>query len=986
MSHSSLRDAAAIASTLCRVAKGVVLSPNGANKVATSTSARPWPRQILKASSTVEKSDAANAAPSQSCSASSRPHREADASLQANPPISRPWPSKAFKAETVPTFSPAQCSTEDVKANQNIQGAVESSASTSAIPLKPSPPELAVTPSTATSSVDALAVKAAYETEHDAPEPRSITPHTITVENVSRTEDQPPATAAPVTKAQVLPEGEKVLKPEDVKFEIPPIREPSSLPVDFEEYDATKESKHVPLRAAKVPSSRLGRLLHYGGLGAGLAFGAAGSLLRASSGGTDGSAPSSMFMSEQNVARLVDKLSTMRGAALKLGQFLSIQETKLLPPQIEQVLLRVQNGANYMPVWQMNKVMSQELGGSDWRERHFKEFEDIPFASASIGQVHTAVLRNDFPDPKMAGQKVAVKVQFPGVLESIDSDLSYLRWLVSVSALLPKGLFLENTLRVLGRELKDECDYGREAEMGRRFGAILKDSSEFEVPKVVDSLCTGKVLTTEMMRGRPLSQASRYPQDTRDRIAQSILNLSLSELFRFRLMQTDPNWSNFLYNERTGKIQLIDFGATREYSKEFMDNWLQMLQAAIAGDYEECLTWSRKVGYLTGEESPGMERAHVDSMIALGEPFRPDAPNPYPFEHQTITDRVKAQIPLMLRERLTPPPQETYSLNRKLSGAFLLCARLKTHVSCRTLFEQIEADYSFGPEPAIASSSNSSTVNASSPFGSFSSEQRRYFHNAFRAAQQQEQTRLERRRYGRNLTDRFPRSKIVISQQVEGPSVSSLEVGDKVESLAAGPTASASMQETPANVVESDSKAGINLSRGATPAEVSTAETQPSHGSSSAAAEDADAQPSISMGPTTIRGIVIPLKPPPPGPEECCMSGCAHCAYDIYAEDLEDFHSRLSSVRNQLAQLSPPVTREEWREDLLGDYPASAESSAGAANTAASSEEDKKERAQREVDRVIGDLDPTMRAFLEMERKMKKQEREKAKQAQNSLN
>ena len=727
----------------------------------------------------------------------------------------------------------------------------------------------------------------------------------------------------------------------------------------MEEYDAVKESKHVPLRAAKVPSSRLGRLFHYGGLGAGLAFGAAGSLLRGASSSGDGATANSLFMSEQNVARLVDKLSTMRGAALKLGQFLSIQETKLLPPQIEQVLLRVQNSANYMPVWQMNKVMSQELGGSDWRERHFKEFEDIPFASASIGQVHSAVLRDDFPDPELAGQKVAVKVQFPGVLESIDSDLSYLRWLVSASALLPKGLFLENTLRVLGRELKDECDYQREAEMGRRFRAILHDSPEFEVPKVVDSLCTGKVLTTEMMRGRPLSQASRYPQATRDRIAQSILNLSLSELFRFRLMQTDPNWSNFLYNERTGKIQLIDFGATREYSKEFMDQWLQMLQAAIAGDYDECLIWSRKVGYLTGEESAAMERAHVESMIALGEPFRPDAPNPYPFEHQTITDRVKAQIPLMLRERLTPPPQETYSLNRKLSGAFLLCARLKAHVGCRTLFEQVEADYRLGPETgdASATASSSNPGSMSSPFTS--PEQRRHFSTAFRAARSQEQ-----RKRGRNLADRFPRSKIVLADTQT--STASSEVGDAVESLATRPTASPSMQETPANATESDSSSGIDVTRAATPAEVSTASTTQ--------------ETQTSMGPTTIRGIVIPLKPPPPGPEECCMSGCAHCAYDIYAEDLEDFHSRLSSVRTQLTQLEPPVTRDEWRADLLGEYPSSSTDSES--GKAGSGDDDVKERAQREVDRVIGDLDPTMRAFLEMERKLKKQEREKAKQSE----
>lgn len=739
-----------------------------------------------------------------------------------------------------------------------------------------------------------------------------------------------------------------------------------------EEYDAVKESKHVPLRAAKVPSSRIGRLFHYGGLGAGLAFGAAGSLLRgASSSGADGAAPNSVFMSEQNVARLVDKLSTMRGAALKLGQFLSIQETKLLPPQIEQVLLRVQNSANYMPIWQMNKVMSQELGGADWRERNFKEFDDIPFASASIGQVHSAVLRDDFPDAELAGKKVAVKVQFPGVLESIDSDLSYLRWLVSASALLPKGLFLENTLRVLGRELKDECDYEREAEMGRRFRTILHDSREFEVPKVVDGLCTSKVLTTEMMRGRPLSMASRYPQATRDRIAQSILNLSLSELFRFRLMQTDPNWSNFLYNERTGKIQLIDFGATREYSKEFMDNWLQMLQAAVASDYDSCLIWSRKVGYLTGDESAAMEQAHVESMIALGEPFRPDAPDPYPFEHQTITDRVKAQIPLMLRERLTPPPQETYSLNRKLSGAFLLCARLKAHVNCRQLFEQVEADYTFGPQPSQSVTASSSAATTTS-FGS--AEQRRQFHTAFRRAREEPSSVVPRRKHGRNLLDRFPRSKVVLSDEAAAPSQGSSEVGDRVESLAATPTASPSMQETPANAVEADSTESIDVSRSATPAEVTP----------TPAATVATPAANVSMGPTTIRGIVIPLKPPPPGPEECCMSGCAHCAYDIYAEDLEDFHSRLSSVRTQLAQLSPAVTRDEWRTDLLGDYP-SASPSDGSVSTgagSAESEHELRERAQREVDRVIGDLDPTMRAFLEMERKLKKQERERSNAAQ----
>lgn len=90
-----------------------------------------------------------------------------------------------------------------------------------------------------------------------------------------------------------------------------------------------------------------------------------------------------------------------------------------------------------------------------------------------------------------------------------------------------------------------------------------------------------------------------------------------------------------------------------------------------------------------------MRKAHVDSMVALGEPFRASAPRPFPFANQTITDQVRAQIPVMLRERLRPPPPETYSLNRKLSGAFLLCARLSANVDCHALFNRITQNYVF---------------------------------------------------------------------------------------------------------------------------------------------------------------------------------------------------------------------------------------------------------------------------------------------------
>lgn len=385
-----------------------------------------------------------------------------------------------------------------------------------------------------------------------------------------------------------------------------PLASPHSAPDDATAYDAGNE-RTAPLRAARVPSSRIGRLLHYGSLGAGLAWGSAGEYLRRAASPSSASS-SSVFLSAANVDRLVDKLSRMRGAALKLGQFLSIQDSHMLPPQVEEVLLRVQNRAHYMPAWQLERVMREELGEA-WRSK-FASFDERPFAAASIGQVHNAVLADPFPaQPHLAGRRVAVKVQFPGVAESIVSDLSNIKWLLVASSLLPRGLFLENSVRVLQSELRDECDYAREAEMGRSFRAHVHASERapgalrFEVPEVVDSLSTPRVLTTEFMYGRPLAYVAQLDQTTRDRIAHAIMELSLRELFEWHLMQTDPNWTNFLYNEQTQTIQLIDFGATRPYSDEFITLWLGLLRAAVSGDRAACEAWSVAIGYLSGGES-----------------------------------------------------------------------------------------------------------------------------------------------------------------------------------------------------------------------------------------------------------------------------------------------------------------------------------------------------------------------------------------------
>ncbi|XP_072930789.1 atypical kinase COQ8B, mitochondrial [Epargyreus clarus] len=438
-------------------------------------------------------------------------------------------------------------------------------------------------------------------------------------------------------------------------------------------------------KARVVPSSRIGRMISFGSLAAGLGVGTvaqyARNTIQSVTGRVDDTA--NTFLSPANAERIVDTLCKVRGAALKLGQLLSIQDDALISPELQRIFERVRQSADFMPNWQVEKVMVSQLG-PDWRGR-VQHFEEKPFAAASIGQVHLAVLHN--------GREVAMKVQYPGVAKGIDSDIDNLVGVLKVWNVFPKGMFIDNIVEVAKKELAWEVDYIREAECTRKFKQLLAPYPEYFVPEVIDDLCASEVITTELIDGTPLDKLFEADYETRKDIATKIMHLCLREMFVLRCMQTDPNWANFFYNTQTKQVILLDFGATREYSKDFIDQYIEIIKAASDSDREAILRMSRDMKFLTGYESKIMEDTHVDTVMIMGEVFTSEGSGEFDFGTQRTTRRIQALVPTILTHRLCPPPEEIYSLHRKLSGVFLLCSKLKVKMNCRVMFQDIYEQY-----------------------------------------------------------------------------------------------------------------------------------------------------------------------------------------------------------------------------------------------------------------------------------------------------
>lgn len=436
-----------------------------------------------------------------------------------------------------------------------------------------------------------------------------------------------------------------------------------------------------PPSGRPVPSGRLSRVGRLGGMAGRIA----GSMLtNGASEWLKGNRPglSDLLLTPSNITRIADQLATMRGAAMKVGQIISMDSGEFLPKELSEILARLREDAQPMPEQQVVDVLTASWG-KDWRDR-LLYFSFAPIASASIGQVHKAIT----PE----GRMMAVKVQYPGVRDSIDSDVDNVATLIRMSGLIPKEVPIGPLLEEAKAQLHLEADYLHEAAMLTRYRDAVGDDDNFIIPDVIPTFSSGDVLAMDFIDSAPLDTLLAQPQQQRDRHMRALMHLFFRELFEFHTLQSDPNLANYRFIEDTQQIVLLDFGATRSVTPDIARQYQQLLNAAAQGDHAMMRDAALAIGLISDYHSDAQQQAVVDLGMMACESIRFDGA--YDFAATDLLSRTHdAGMALTYDLKFWhAPPADALFIHRKLGGLFLMAKRLQARVDMRDVASQWLSD------------------------------------------------------------------------------------------------------------------------------------------------------------------------------------------------------------------------------------------------------------------------------------------------------
>ncbi len=389
--------------------------------------------------------------------------------------------------------------------------------------------------------------------------------------------------------------------------------------------------------------------------------------------GRDGAEPRDEDDSSVEVAtELVEKLGSLKGLVMKLGQIASYMPGSM-PPKAQRVLAKLQANTTPMEWAQVEGLLRAELGRPP--EEHFDEIARIPFAAASIGQVHRA---------RVDDQAVAVKIQYPGIEEVLEQDLKAAKVLAKVGMLgtdLDAGaLTAELKARIL-----EECDYRLEARNQTIFSQLLEDVDGARVPKVLHAHSSGRVLTTSFVEGAGFYDfCEKAPQADRDRAGAIVFRVCMDSIFRHCCFNGDPHPGNYLFHDG-GDVTFLDYGCVRRFEPSMIEAWKTVAEATLAGDKAKWREAYPALGFVKRVDK--FDWDHQWKMMEyLYEPFRSEVP--YEFTHEYVKRSYSMMIFDNPNRTKTVMPPEWLLLNRLQWGVNSILAHLGSRVRWGDILRQ----------------------------------------------------------------------------------------------------------------------------------------------------------------------------------------------------------------------------------------------------------------------------------------------------------
>lgn len=395
----------------------------------------------------------------------------------------------------------------------------------------------------------------------------------------------------------------------------------------------------------------------------------------------------------QNQASLLSsELGELKGSLMKAGQMLSMYGEHFFPPEANDLLKSLQSDSPPLSWEAIEPTLKKNLGPE---KLALLEIEKEALASASMGQVHRARV-------KASGESIVLKIQYPNVDKAIDSDLKAIRTLLSTLKLLPREFDMDSLFAEVREMLIQETNYELEAQLTEDFYQRLHGDSRFVVPRVLREFSGPKILATTFERGLrvddPLIQS--LPQERRNKIALSFLDLYFKEIFDWGVVQTDPHSGNYrirINPQGHDQLILLDFGATRAYGQDFLIPYRRMVKGSLLNDRQMFMQAALDLRFIHDQDDEELKKVFEEFCFQTVEPFisyedprnnlgQIDPEGLYDWKSTDLPQRLSKKVFQIVRKHSwRTPPREIIFLDRKTGGVFIFLSVIRAKIRGRDL-------------------------------------------------------------------------------------------------------------------------------------------------------------------------------------------------------------------------------------------------------------------------------------------------------------